>query len=352
MLKSRRFWLGVVFSAGFLALFFWRIDLGETADALKQANYWWLVPAIAAYFIAVLFRALRWHFLLLPLKSVPSRRLYPIVVIGYMANNLLPVRLGELVRAFFIGQKEGISKSAALATILLERVFDAMFLVLLALIVWPFLPVADLLGDFSDSTGIPQFALFLVISTPFVVVFGLFFAVAFAPGVGRKIIGWVLVLTPGRLRGAAETLINGFMEGLGSLRHPRRVMATMALTVPVWLAEGAMYLLISQGFNIGQPFHGILLVTSTSNLATSLPSSAGGVGPFEFATRLTLESLDVAAELAAAYAIVLHVALLAPVTLLGLYFLWSQNISLGEATRQPGAALVSDAYETAGEVRR
>ena len=363
MLKSRRFWLGVVFSAGFLALFFWKVNLGETADALKQANYWWLLPAVGAYFIAVLFRALRWHFLLLPLKSVPVRRLYPIVVIGYMANNLLPVRLGELVRAFFVGQKEGVSKSAALATIITERVLDGVFLLILALIVWPFLPVADLLEDFSEGTGISQGLLVFAISAPFILVLGLFFAVALSPRLGRLVVRGVLALTPSRLevnekiynlKGTVGTVITGFLDGLASLRSPRRLLATILFTIPIWMAEGVMYYLISLGFDIGQAFDGILLVTSTSNLATSLPSSAGGVGPFEYATRLTLESLDVAKELAAAYAIVLHVALLAPVTLLGLFFLWTEKISLGEVARQPGASLAGDGHEApaAGELKR
>ena len=199
MLKSRRFWLGVVFSAGFLTLFFWQIALPDTWSALKEANYWWLAPAIGAYFTAVLFRAIRWHFLLLPLKSVPSLRLYPIVVIGYMANNLLPVRLGELVRAFFVGQKEGVSKSGALATILLERVFDGVFLLGLALIVWPFLPVADLLGDFSENIGIPQTVLILILTLPFLFVLSLVFVVALSQSVGEKVVRGIMLFTPGRL---------------------------------------------------------------------------------------------------------------------------------------------------------
>ena len=358
MLKTRRFWLGVLFSAGFLTLFFWQVNLRETASALKGANYWWLFPAIAVYFIAVLFRSLRWHFLLLPLKSVPVRRLYPIVVIGYMANNLLPFRLGELVRSFFIGQKEGINKSAALATILTERVLDGVFLLILALIIWPFLPVADLLEDFSESTGVSQGLLVFLISAPFILALGLFFAVAFSPRLGRLVVRGVLVLTPSRVKEPVETIITGFLDGLASLRKPRRLLATLVLTIPIWMTEGVMYYLISLGFgifDIGQAFNGTLLVTSTSNLATSVPSLPGGVGPFEYATRLTLESLDVATKgVAVAYAIVLHVALLAPVTLLGLFFLWSENISLGEVARQPATAVLGDGHEAsaAGELKR
>ena len=337
LFKSRKFWLGVVISAGFLALFFYQVDLRQTADALKKANYWWFIPAIAAYFVAVLFRSMRWHYLLQPIKSVPGTRLYPIVVIGYMANTLLPVRLGELVRAFFVGQKEGVSKSAALATIILERLFDGVFLLVMALVIWPFLPVANLLRDLSERSGIPQAGLVAIVSAPFIVILAVFFAVAFSPRLGRKLVRAILLLLPKRAKGPAEKLVSGFLDGLASLRSPKRVLAVVLFTVPVWMAEGFMYYLISLGFHIGQAFHGILLSTSTSNLATSLPSSAGGVGPFEYTTRVTLEQLGTSGELAAAYAIALHVALLAPVTLLGLFFLWRENISLGEVTRRSGA---------------
>ena len=127
------------------------------------------------------------------------------------------------------------------------------------------------------------------------------------------------------------------------------MLGTLCFTVPIWLAEAAMYYIISLGFSMTVPYQGHLLATSTSNLATSLPSSAGGVGPFEYATRLTVEALGSSVEVAAAFAITLHVALLAPVTLLGLFFLWQENISLGEVARQPGQVL---GETTAGEAQQ
>ena len=349
MLKSRRFWLGVIFSAGFLALFFWQVDLGETADALKGANYWWLIPGILAYFIALFFRAVRWRFLLDPMKSIPVRRLFPIISVGYMANNLLPVRLGELVRAFLLGHKEGVNKSSALATIIVERVIDGAFLLILALVVWPFLPVADLLQDFSDKTGIARGLLVLAVSAPFVIVLAVFFLVAASPRLGRRLVRTIVLLIPGRAKGPAAALLSGFLDGLAALRSGRRMLGTLCFTVPIWLAEAAMYYIISLGFSMTVPYQGHLLATSTSNLATSLPSSAGGVGPFEYATRLTVEALGSSVEVAAAFAITLHVALLAPVTLLGLFFLWQENISLGEVARQPGQVL---GETTAGEAQQ
>ena len=340
MLKSRRFWVGAAFSIGLLGLFFWQVDIGETASALKSANYWWVVPGVAAYFIAVLFRAIRWHFLLRPLKPVSPRRLYPVVIVGYMANNLLPVRLGEFVRAFFLGHREGVSKTATLATIILERVFDGVGLLILALVLLPFLPITDILSDFAGDTGVPVALLSLAVVGPFVIVLALFFSAGAYPAFGRKIVMFLTKFVPRALKVPVESILLKFLEGLASLRSPKRILALLLLTFPIWFAEGAMYWLISFGFDVDQPFHGMMFVTSTSNLATSIPASAGGVGPFEYATKVTLEGLGTAAEAAAAFAIVLHVALLAPVTLAGLVVLWMENLSLGDLARQPAGAML------------
>ena len=117
MLKSYRFWLAIGVSLLFLGLFFSRIDLGDTWEKLGEANYLLLLPAILVYFVAVYFRALRWRYLLAPVKRMAVVRIYPVVVVGYMANNLLPLRIGEVVRAYYLGEREKVSKVSALATI-------------------------------------------------------------------------------------------------------------------------------------------------------------------------------------------------------------------------------------------
>ena len=129
LITSRRLWLGLGGTGLFLGLFFWRTDLGELGDSLEQADYWWVVPAVAIWFVSAAFRSLRWHYLLRRLANLSTRTLYPIVIIGYMANNLLPLRTGEFVRAYVLGERHGVSKMSALCTIAAERVFDGVVLV-------------------------------------------------------------------------------------------------------------------------------------------------------------------------------------------------------------------------------
>src|SRR5438105_3805238 len=121
MLSGPRLWIGLVVSLVCLVLAFRGVDMGAAAALIAGANYWLLLPALAAYFAGVWVRAVRWRYLLRPIKPMPSGRLFPVVVIGYMANDVLPARMGEIARAYVLGRQEGVSSTSVLATIAVER---------------------------------------------------------------------------------------------------------------------------------------------------------------------------------------------------------------------------------------
>ena len=318
---------------GLLVLRLWD-DREETVDSLADANFLYLVPGIALYFLAVVFRTLRWRFLLSHLKSIPVSRLFPVVVVGYMANNLLPVRLGELVRSYYLGQREEVSKSAALATIVLERVFDGVTLLLLLAAAALVLPVGGLVQDLAERSGIPVYLLVIGTVAPFVMVLSLMITAAHWPAWPIRVIAPLARRLPRRASASFLDLAELFITGLTSLRDLRRVQMLLALSIPVWLLEASMLYVIGFSFELQDHFSNqvemvavILAVTATSNLATSLPSSQGGIGPFEFFAIGTLVVLGVSAPVATAYTITMHLALLVPVVVVGLAILWWQNVS-------------------------
>ena len=330
MILNRRFWLGFGISVGFVVLFLWKLDFGQTGRELKNANYAYYLPAVLIYFIAFGFRSLRWRYLLLHLKAISPWRLYSIISIGYLANNILPMRLGEVVRAHFVGEKEGISKASGLATIGVERVLDGLTLLLLAGVMWPFLPWTDVLKTDTGDLKIWWVALSIALALAFVAAFVLLVILATSPGLGRTLAHLLSSLMPVRLRPKVEGLINLMLEGLGALRSPRRLIAMLVLSIPVWLAEAALYYLIAISFDLDVGFHVILLVTATSNLATAVPSSIGGIGPFEVVAKATLVAFGVGTA-AAAYAFFVHIlALWLPVNILGMFFLWRENLSIAQ----------------------
>ena len=329
MLLTPRFWLGTLVSLALIILFLWKIDFGQTGRELRDADYSFFAPAVLLYFIALGFRSVRWRYLLLHLKVIPPWRLYPVVAIGYLANNVLPVRLGELVRAHALGEREGVSKASALATVAVERVMDGLTLIFLVAVVWPFLPWTDVLKADDGGLNILWVVLSVLVGLVFLVGFLVLLALAASPEMGRRLASLVTSVLPAGLRPRVERLIYLLIEGLGALRNPRRLLVISAISLPVWLIEAAMYYILSISFDLDLPFQVILLVTATSNLATAIPSSIGGIGPFEVVAKSTLVAFSIGAEPAAAYAFFVHiVALWIPANLLGLVFLSRGNLSL------------------------
>src|SRR6266536_3922805 len=117
-----RWILGVLVSVFFLWVAFRQVsDIGHVAEALGRANYLWIVPAVGFYLADLSTRTLRWHILLLPIANVPTRSLFGVLSIGFLVNNVLPARLGEIARAVLAGRRYDVSRSAALATVVVER---------------------------------------------------------------------------------------------------------------------------------------------------------------------------------------------------------------------------------------
>ena len=323
------------------------VGLDNIGKALSEANYAFVIPAIALYFVAVYFRALRWRYLLSPLGSFSLGRLYHVVVIGYMANNVLPARLGELVRSYYLARRERVSASATLATVAVERVYDGVTLLAFATLSGLALL---LLGEFGEGSDISRTtAIVLAAATVLAFLWTLLCLTLLATSpTFVELLDRFLGIIPTRIRPKARELYHTFVQGLSILNSPQKHLGLFVLSLPVWLLEAGVYLVIGYSFGIDALFGSfwvlvlvVLLVTATSNLATSVPSVIGGIGPFEVVAYQTLLALGVGDDLAVSYALVVHlVALWLPVNLLGLALLWRQNLSLTQLVARPQAPAV------------
>ena len=334
-----KFWLGGAVSVALLLLLLYQADISDLKNALRNANYYLLAPSIVVYFFAVFFRASRWRYLLSPMGQFPVSRLYSVVVIGYMANNLLPVRLGELVRSYYLARRENVSASSALATIAVERVYDGITLLAFAALSAPWLLLLeefDGAADVSRTTGV----IFLVIIiVAFAVMLTAFTLLGSSPAVSNRVESWLNIIPTGP-RTRVKTIFRTFVAGLAVLNSPSKHLSLFIYSLPVWLLEGSMYFMLAYSFGINQYFDSVgvlvlvvLLLTATSNLATSIPSAIGGIGPFEIVAQQTLMALGVGASLAGAYSAFVHlVALWMPVNIAGLALLWKNNLSLREVS--------------------
>jgi uncharacterized protein (TIRG00374 family) len=323
--KNWRIWLGLIISLLLIYLVVRNTDPAELAAALAAANYWWLVPAMLVYFVGVWLRAWRWRFLLRSIKPLPVGLLFRTIIIGYMANNILPFRLGEIVRAYALGAKGGVSKAATLTTIVVERVMDGLTMVGFMVVASLLLPLDQTLRNTVRLSGL----IFLVV----VVVL---FAIVASRRLADALVRLFLRPFPRALAVKLEALAASFLNGLGALRSPRDLAGVLVFSVLGWLPESAMYALIGAGFGLGQPFAVYMLTTAAGNLGAMVPSTPGYIGVFDAPAKYVLVLSGVADGLATSFTLVLHAALLMPVILLGFVFLWQEGLSLrGLQQQQP-----------------
>lgn len=324
MLKQKRFWLGLLVSLGLVVFVLYQTEPAKIWAALQRAQYIYVFPALALYFVGVGVRAARWHFLLRPIKTISARALFAPVVIGYMANDILPARMGELVRAYILGKQENVSKAATLVTIIVERILDGLTMLTFIVAGVLVLNVAD--AELNARLRVVG-ALFIVAILAFV------FLAGTSPRVERAADFFIQRL-PAAVRERARALTRALLDGLGVLRSPADSFAGFALSLVAWLFETAMYIVIAWGFDIVLPLPVFLIACAVANLATLAPSTPGYIGVFHAAVLYVLATLfGVDANLALSYAIVLHAALIVPITLLGLFYLWRAGISLTQMTR-------------------
>ncbi len=329
-MKRWQFWVGVLISIIFLYLALRKQHLGEVWSALQSARYIWLIPGIAVFFVGVWVRTWRWHYLLRPLKKIPTNRMFPIVTIGYMGNNIYPARAGEVLRAVILKRHEGVPISASLATVIVERIFDAV--VMLMFVFVNFSELAKLAGKSVAIAGfsIRDFTIFGTVVAVAVLV--VFLGAAMFPHITERIVRWTVGrFIPARFREKTLDLSMRFLTGLESLRSPKEALMVFVTSVVIWLLETGKYWFVMHAFNgMHVSFFGLMLMNGIVNLATTLPSAPGYVGTFDLPGIALLQAYGVDGGIATGYTFVLHAALWLPITLVGAYFFAREGFRWGE----------------------
>ena len=316
-----KLWISIIFSLFFVVLVLYKIDFKKTSEALETADYLYLPLAVLLTIVTNIIRTYRWRFIINPIKHISTLSLFSGVAIGYMANNLLPARLGEFIRAYIMGKKEDISKSSTLATILVERIFDGLallfFLVIIALLFS--LPL------WIKQAGVAAAAFFILLSA-----FLILLMIKKTTGIrlAKKIIN---IFSP-RFANKVGELLENFLSGLVIVNHKRNIFWAFIFSIFVWLSEASTYYIIGLSFGIDLPVYVALLTVVIVNIGILIPSAPGYVGAFEFFTISALSIFAVEKSIALSYAIVLHAVLFIPITIIGVYYFWKENLHLSDIT--------------------
>ncbi|HUM16494.1 MAG TPA: lysylphosphatidylglycerol synthase transmembrane domain-containing protein [Candidatus Nitrosotalea sp.] len=310
--------LGLAVSVGLLVYFFWDVDLRVIAGRLRQTLWAYLALSVALNFVSLWMRALRWFYLFPP--GTHPRHLFRALVIGYMGNNLLPLRAGELVRVY-VASRRGQQFGTTFATVVVERVLDGLAV---GLIVAALLLVVPVPTDLRWSIVV-----FLLVDLMGILIL---VTIATLPGVCRGLIetlfhrvGWL----ERRLNGLLDTMV----EGLRGLRAARHAGPIVACSTAIWLFFALSIWTALHAAHLDLPLVAGWTVVAFLGLGVSLPSSPGFVGVVQAATVLALALFAVPRTEALSFSLLMHASQFFPVTLLGLLYLLVEHVSLTDAAR-------------------
>jgi uncharacterized protein (TIRG00374 family) len=316
---KRKFLLGVIISAGFLYLAARGIDWPSFRDAFAQARYQYVLPAIVVTMLGHFSRSIRWKYMMSPIKECHIGPLWSATAIAFMVNNLLPARLGEFVRAIAIGRTERVSKSAAFATIVYERVVDVFVLVILT---W------YCLVRISAPTWIARSTEVLVVLN--VALFVLLFAMVRWRRTFRALLARAMKPLPADAKRRVHDSADAFIDGLGVVTKPSATLPIALLSVAVWgcAVLGVWFCVLAFGLQL--PFLASVFLIVLISLGSMIPSAPAFLGTMQFACVLGLQVYSVDRGPALAFSTVYHATQFFPITAAGLYYAWRSHWRLSE----------------------
>lgn len=309
----------------------WSVDLHELGAQLARTSWGWVLVSVALGIAGLYARALRWRWLFPPGPRPPG--ILPATMIGYMANNVLPLRAGEVVRIYTAARRlreaEALSATQAFwlvtATVVIERVLDSLALVLI-LSVLVFLTPVPVPAPIEWAAGV-----LLVID---LVGVALLVTMMRAPHRGRWLVARLTRRWP-RLESFALSTFEIGLRGLDGIRTPAHALRILAWTPIIWLLPAATAWAAMRAVHLELPFVAGWVVLAFVGIGISVPSAPGYLGVFHFAAKLALEIFGVASATALAYALIYHAITVVPITLLGWIYLLREHVSLGDVRRAP-----------------
>jgi len=363
-MKRWQFWLGIAVG---LVCVLWvasTIDNPRSfKDALLAAKWIYLIPIIGAYFVIMLLRTWRWRYILNHCGEVQYKNVLVSLLVCYMGNNIFPLRAGELMRVFLIGkQEESISYSAALATVVVERLFDFLIMLLSLAVVLMLIPFPESglvvaigdqqydlvalirglgVGTLAGATVLFAFLILLNARTELamrIVDAILGFGVKVLDKAGDKVsaLGKVLDDRPARLQQTVQGVLERFASGLSIMGRPRALFALTAMSMMIWFVNLSPVWLSAMAFDEIGPIDptGLLFLLVVGGAAASIPGPPGFFGIFHAFTQfglvfyLGLSDIAVSDETALSFAIIVHGCYYFPTIVAGAVAAWAQGYSL------------------------
>jgi glycosyltransferase 2 family protein len=327
--------VGIIIGAAFLYFAVRRVDAHEVRQALAGANYWYIGLIVILNIVCMWIRSLRWQYLLRRSKNIPVYHVFQINIIGFMANNILPARIGELVRAYVLGAKEGLSKTFVLATIVLERFLDFASIVLLAVLVY--------IVMYGVNRAGMQFPLFFSRQSMVImlgIVLGSIMALAAVRWRAAQLVAVVEKLTnwcSPRLSAKIKSFLEAFLEGLNTVRTWRDTAIIVFYSLLFWLVSVAAFGLSMTAVHVtALPWYTPFILTFLVALGVIIPAAPGFIGTIQYCTVLGLGWFGISQGLAITVSLIYHLSQYVPIVIVGLYYYWKLQIHFSDIKKPEG----------------
>ena len=324
----------MLFRSFFMALLFRKIDFKQLGVALYSVDYRFILLAVACTFISYFLRAVRWHYLLISEKRIPLSSLYPATIIGYMANNLLPARLGEFVRAYVLAQREQLETPTVFASLVIDRLFDGFTVLLMLLLTLFTLDLPKGMANAETALKLGGLVTFLL----YCCVLLFLFLLKWQTMRTLTVVGRVLKPFPQSVSDRLIPLLGSFIAGIRMSAKGGHVAAILVSSLVIWAFAVLPVDLILQGFGIHLPITASMFILVLLVFAVMVPASPGFIGTYHYACSQGLQVFGIAESMSISIALIIHGTSFFPVIVAGFYHLWSGKISL-RSIRKAGEVL-------------
>ena len=310
------------------------INFPEVAASFRAMQYAYVLPVLVMVLGNLYLRSYRWGIMINTLISYDQWTLFRVSAIGFMAIGVLPARLGEFARPYLVKQQSGVRMSATMATVVLERVFD-----LLTLMVFLFIVLVKIsLPPEIFKTGLIMLTISLSLLTVLIIL-------GTKQNFSAQTIGKILGLLPDRIGKPAARLAAAFLEGLQLLPDVKKTLWVLLLSLVTWLLLGLSNYFMFQAFDMHLSIMNAFAILAIVALGVMIPAAPGFIGTYHYACVLGLTTFGIAKSEAFSYAIALHFLQVAPVILLGLLFLPFQKLTFGGLIRRAGVGADTDSIQ-------
>jgi hypothetical protein len=311
-----QYWIGSLFSCMFVDLIFTKMDIERFINNWKGLDFLMLIPAVFLTILSCMLQAYRWKIILNNINSFRFNQLFPSVMIGHLANHIMPAKAGEFVKSYHLGKMYGYNKVSIFSTVVVERVFDGVMVLsfLFFSLIW--------LSEIKSELVLMGWAGLAIYGGAFLLIYMVF-------KYTKKIVTLSQSLLPQKISFFLTKIIEAFSEGLHVLSNLRQLIQVMLISVLMWLAIAVSIIPLMSMFDFELPFYGSFAILACISLGMTLPSAPGGIGIISFATIFAMDILfgeagitltnDLYAKVVV-FSILINIVMVLPEVILGTFF--------------------------------